>query len=154
MFDFEEMPIHWVNRLSALSRRELGQRFKAAGHYVSPEEWAILLLLWRQDCQSPGNMSTRTVRDPTTMTRLIDTMVRKDLVKRRADNSDRRRSLVCLTILGQGLEPVLIAIAGPMIELSLAGVSRQDAATTLKVLRKMAENLQMATKKGNSNEQI
>ncbi|MEE9428368.1 MAG: MarR family transcriptional regulator [Paracoccaceae bacterium] len=147
MFDFEKIPIHWVNRLSVLSRRELGQRFKTAGYNISPEEWAILLLLWREDCQSPGIMSARTVRDPTTMTRLIDTMVRKDLVKRRADKSDRRRSFVCLTTNGQGLEPVLIAIAGPMIEISLTGVSQQEAATTLKVLRKMAENLQLATKK-------
>lgn len=148
MLNFETLPLYWVNRLSAMSRRELGLRFKAAGHDVSPEEWAILLLLWREDSQNPGEMSARTVRDPTTMTRLIDGMVRKGFVERRADTSDRRRSNICLTQMGRGLEPALIGLAKPMIEVGMAGISEEDLKTTVQVLTKMVANMG-ATGKGN-----
>ncbi len=148
MLNFETLPLYWVNRLSAMSRRELGLRFKAAGHDVSPEEWAILLLLWREDSQNPGEMSARTVRDPTTMTRLIDGMVRKGFVERRADTSDRRRSNICLTQMGRGLEPALISLAKPMIEAGMAGISEEDLKTTVQVLAKMVANMG-ATRKGN-----
>lgn len=141
MLDFESLPLYWVNRLSALARRELKRQFRSAGHDVSPEEWAILLLLWRKDAQYPGEMSARTVRDPTTMTRLIDTMVRKGFVKRRADSKDRRRSMICLQAKGRALEPVLIALANPMIERSLKGIAGGDIATTLQVLQQMEKNL-------------
>lgn len=147
MIDFESLPLYWVNRLSALSRRELGQRFKAGGHDISPEEWAILVLLWRKDGQNPGEMSARTVRDPTTMTRLIDAMVRKGIVDRRADTDDRRRSNICLTNKGRELEPTLIALAAPMINAAMAGISQNDAETTVRVLSKMVANM-AATREG------
>ena len=146
MNEFETLPIYWVNRLSAMTRRELGQRFKANGFDISPEEWAILLLLWQKDGQYPGQMAARTVRDPTTMTRLIDTMVRKDLVFRKADEQDRRRSKVCLTPVGQGLQSDLTGLAMPMIETAMAGISEQDAETVLKVLQQMVENLNAGQK--------
>ena len=123
------------------THRELGQRFKVAGFDISPEEWAILLLLWREDGQFPGQMAARTVRDPTTMTRLVDTMVRKKLVYRQADEVDRRRSKVCLTQLGQGLQPKLTGLAAPMIETAMAGISQQDVEQVLRVLQQMVENL-------------
>ena len=139
--NFEKIPLYWVNRLSALSRRELAGRFRAAGHDISAEEWAILLLLWREDGQSPGAMSQRTVRDPTTMTRLIDGMVRKGLVTRQADRQDRRRSLIHLSPRGQALERDLVDLARPMIERATEGISAVDLGVAVDVLARMVANL-------------
>lgn len=146
--NFETIPLYWVNRLSALSRMELGRRFRSADLNVSPEEWAILMLLWRQDGQSPGDMAARTVRDPTTMTRLIDGMVRKGFVHRTVDAGDRRRSNIHLTEQGRALEKQLIAVAKPMIKTALKGVSQADADTTIRVLSQMVENIASNNRKG------
>lgn len=143
--DFETVPFHWVNRLGAQVRRELALRFKSAGHNVSPEEWAILLLLWKKDGQNPSHMSARTVRDPTTMTRLIDSMVRKGFVTRKMDENDRRRSGIWLTPIGIGLEPILVALAKPLIKQGTAGIDPKDMQITLGVLAKMVENLSSET---------
>ncbi|MGR3291768.1 MAG: MarR family winged helix-turn-helix transcriptional regulator [Paracoccaceae bacterium] len=149
MIQFEKIAIYWVNRLSALTRRDLGQRFKAAGYDISPEEWAILLLLWQMDEQSPGEMSARTVRDPTTMTRLVDGMVRKAIVVRRTDKDDRRRSLICLTKRGHELQPILTGLAAPMLELCMDGITPHDAEITVNVLTRMVTNIsQHHRKKG------
>jgi len=101
----------------------------------------VLLLLWREDRQAPGKMAERTVRDATTMTRLIDGMVKKRMVVRCPDASDRRRLLICLTEKGRGLQPILVELARPLIEQSMAGISAEDAATTQRVLAKMMQNI-------------
>ena len=139
--NYRTVPLYWVNHLSALSRRELAQRFRVEGYNISPEEWALLLMLWDQDGQNPGEMSARTVRDPTTMTRLIDTMVTKGLVERVQDTNDRRRSKICLTTQGQSLQPALLGIALPMIKQALSGISQADLDTTVAVLAQIVENL-------------
>ncbi|MFV2038111.1 MAG: MarR family winged helix-turn-helix transcriptional regulator [Paracoccaceae bacterium] len=141
MFDFENLPLYWANRLSALARRELAMRFRAAGHDVSAEEWAILMLLWREDGQNPGEMSARTVRDPTTMTRLVDSMVRKGVVTRQADENDRRRSRICLTQMGRELQAILVPLAMPMINDAMRGISQADGEVAVRVLSRMTQNL-------------
>lgn len=76
--DYTDLPFYWINRLSFLSRKELSQRFDDAGHSISPEEWALLLVLWRKGSQAPSALSEEIIKDRTTVTRLIDGLVKKD----------------------------------------------------------------------------
>jgi len=140
-FDFSQVPHYWVNRLGFLIRKQLQDRFRAAGFDITPEEWAVLLHLWRQDGLTPGDLAASTVRDPTTMTRLLDAMVRKDLVARRPDIDDRRKSHICLTENARALQPALLAVAKRLIAHSLSGVAPADLDVTLGVLRQMTENM-------------
>jgi len=141
MFDPDPIPLYWVNRLSFLARRELADRFRAAGHRISPEEWAVLVMLWQQDGQGPGDISARSLRDATTVTRLVDGMVRKGLVERREGRRDRRRSEIWLTDQGRQLADVLPPIAGPLIAQAMQGLSQEETELALKVLQRMVENL-------------
>lgn len=144
MFDYETVPLHWVNRLGFLTRKELGNRFRAAGVDVSPEEWAVLLILWQKGAQTPGALADVTFRDRTTITRLIDGMVAKEFVVRGADPNDRRRSLVDVSDAGRGLKAQLVPIARVFIAEALDGVAPKDVEATLRTLRKMTLNLQPA----------
>lgn len=137
----ETIPHHWINRLSFLTRKELTERFRAQGYVISPEEWAVLLLLWQRDGRTPGDMAQVTIRDRTTMTRLIDGMVRKDIVARRAGEEDRRQSFVFLTDHGSALQAALTPIAKVMIDDSLVGVSATEARQVVSVLARMTDNL-------------
>lgn len=141
MFNYEEIPLHWVNRLSFVNRKELSNMFRDAGHKISPEEWAILLVLWGKGPQSPSTLADVTVKDRTTVTRLIDTMVRKDLVTRTEDANDRRRSVVSLTAHGTGLKADLVPIAQRLITQSMANISAEDIAVTMRTLQAMTTNL-------------
>lgn len=141
MRNYESITHHWVNRLSFISRRSLAEGFRAAGHRITAEEWAVLLLLWKCDGRTPGDIAGLTVRDKTTVTRLIDGMVKKTIVTRLEDPKDRRRSRIHLTAQGQDLRGQLVPIAQTMIERSHAGLSAGDVETTVRVLRTMAQNL-------------
>ena len=83
------LPHHWINRRSLLIRKDLQGRFRAAGHVVTAEEWAVLLFLWQTNGRSPGTLAAMTMRDPTTMTRLLDNIEPKEMIARQADPVDR-----------------------------------------------------------------
>jgi DNA-binding MarR family transcriptional regulator len=141
MMDFENISLHWVNRLGFLVRRELAERFKAEGHNVGPEEWAILLLLWRKDGLAPSVIADATIRDRTTVTRFLDAMEGKGLLVRKTNPSDRRRSQVELTGNGRALEAVLVPIAQALIEKTHAGLTEEEQQVLVTLLRKMTLNL-------------
>ena len=141
MFDHETITLHWAQRLSVLVRKALTERFAAAGLEVTTEEWAILLILWRDGPQSPGVIASRTFRDRTTVTRLVDGMVRKDLVTRAEDPADRRRSVLLLTDRGTAIRADLMPIAQTLIAEAQMGIPADDIATTLRTLRAMTRNL-------------
>lgn len=141
MMNFEDIPLHWVNRLSFLTRRELGQKFALAGHKISAEEWAVLLMLWQEDGRLPSALAAQTFRDRTTVTRLLDGMEKKLLVRRQIDAQDRRKMRVFLTDMGRGLEAVLKPIAQELIADAQQGLTPDEVAQLTLLLRKMTENL-------------
>ena len=141
MIDYEKIPLHWVNRLSFLTRKTLSQGFEEEGLIVSAEEWAILLILWSKGEQTPSALAEVTFRDRTTITRLIDQMVKKQFVVREHDEKDRRRVLIKASDKGQALKDELIPIAKSMIATATSGISPQDIETTVKTLSQMTNNL-------------
>lgn len=141
MFDYEDIPIHWVNRLSFLVRKELAQIFTANSHAISPEEWAIMLVLWKKGPQLPSDLAELTLRDRTTITRLIDKMESKGMVARIADAADGRRLRIVATAEGKKLKDELVPLASGLISKSTNGISQSDLETTLKTLQQMTQNL-------------
>ncbi|MEP2947357.1 MAG: MarR family transcriptional regulator [Lentilitoribacter sp.] len=141
MIDYEKIPLHWVNRLSFLTRKTLSQGFEEEGLFVSAEEWAILLILWSKGEQTPTALADVTFRDRTTITRLIDQMVKKQFVVREHDEKDRRRVLIKASGKGQALKDELVPIAKSMIATATSGISPQDIETTVKTLNQMTNNL-------------
>jgi len=132
---------YWINRLGFVLRRDLQDRFRADGIKMGAEEWAVLLLLWQEDGQTPGALARRSVKDQTTLTRLLDGMELKGLIVREHDKEDRRRVRVNLTAEGQGMQATLVPIAAGLIEQSQRGISVDDLQTTRRVLREMTENM-------------
>lgn len=145
MFKHEDIVFHWINRLAFLSRSELAARFRAAGHAISGEEWALLLMLWAKGPRTPSELAQETVKDRTTVTRLIDAMVRKGLVTRSEDLADRRRSIITLSRHGEDLKHRLIPIAQAFIAEAVADVPAGELETTRRTLRKITETLTART---------
>ncbi len=141
-FNFETLPHSWINRLGFLLRKDLQVRFRAAGFAISAEEWAVLLLLWQRDGRKPSDLADLTVRDRTTMTRLLDGLERKGIITRQTDQKDRRRISVTLSEAGRDLRGALMPVAKGLIEQSLYGIGVTEMETTLSVLRRMMENMQ------------
>jgi DNA-binding MarR family transcriptional regulator len=140
-FDLNNSLGFLLNRVAYLSRQAAQDVFRAGGHPVTAEEWVLLNRLWEQDGQRPSDLADSMIRDRTTVTRLLDGMVRKGLVRRKSDPKDRRVVCAWLTAKGRGLQHELVPLALHLIQTALAGVPLADIEATRRTLLKARENL-------------
>ncbi len=134
-------PHYWVNHLGFLIRKQLVQAFQRHGHKVSAEEWAVLLILQSNDGLTASQLSDQTLRDKTTISRLIDKMEAKDLLQRIKDVDDRRVLRLHLSRHGRETFEQLAPLAQALIARSVEMIDPDALATTVLTLSRMAENL-------------
>ncbi|PJE33653.1 putative HTH-type transcriptional regulator YusO [Pseudooceanicola marinus] len=144
---YENFIQYWVNHLGFQLRKELEETFAAAGKKVTSEEWALLLILDQHEQLSPRDLSRLTLRDPTTVSRLVDRLESKDLVERIRTRRDRRVVDVVMTPAGRSIFADLSKAAETVIDTSMRGIGPEDVAQALRVLKKMSENLSAPERK-------
>lgn len=125
---------------TALSRR-LQKNLRGAGLDITSEQWSILYALWEEEGLTQQELAQRTFREKTAITRLIDNLVRSDLVIRVADKGDRRTNLIYLTKVGRQLKTVCMEQANQTLHEALAGVDTPHIHIAKDTLKKVYENL-------------
>lgn len=71
---------------------------------LSETQWRVLRVLWEFRRCKASELSEKTLIPPPSMVGLIDRMIKKGLVERDGDPSDRRVSTIQLTEYGRSLE--------------------------------------------------
>jgi MarR family transcriptional regulator, organic hydroperoxide resistance regulator len=117
------------------------KEFLGHGLELTPEQWIVLVQLWQKDGQSQSALSAQTLRDKPTMSRILDTMEKSDLVARVVDERDARSRLVKLTKIGKSLQAKLVPVAKQLVARLERGIPEQDLETTHRTLGRMLENL-------------
>ena len=79
-------------------------------------------------------------RDKTSITRLIDSLEKKNIVVRVPDRSDRRNKLIYLTKKGRDLEQGLGQVAVNVMEKALSGLTDEHIETSMITLKKIIKN--------------
>jgi DNA-binding MarR family transcriptional regulator len=117
------------------------KEFLGHGLELTPEQWVVLVRLWEKDGQSQSALSESTLRDRPTMSRILDTMEKSELVERSVDPQDARSRLVKLTRTGKSLQPKLVPIAKKLVQRLEAGIPERDLEITHRTLARMLANL-------------
>jgi MarR family transcriptional regulator, organic hydroperoxide resistance regulator len=117
------------------------KEFLGHGLELTPEQWIVLVQLWQKDGQSQSALSAQTLRDKPTMSRILDTMEKSDLVARVVDEQDARSRLVKLTKTGRSLQAKLVPVAKQLVARLEQGIAERDLETTHRTLARMLENL-------------
>ena len=111
--DLDVEPMQVLSRISRLARHlDIARRGAFADHGLESWEFDVLSALRRQGPPfqlTPGALLRATLVTSGTMTNRVDRLVRKGLVRREPDPSDKRGVLVTLT--EQGREQVDAALA-------------------------------------------
>lgn len=142
MLDPEKLVPHWVNRLAFQLRSRVQASFNANGIDLSPEEWGLLLVLWSKGPLPMNALAQATVKDRTTVTRLVDRLVGKGLLERGNAEGDRRVVTVGVSEEGARRREEIAGAVLPVIGEASAGISERELAGALRVLRRMAANLE------------
>ena len=86
-------------QVEALLRRRLMKALSQ--ERVSPEQWLLLEALRTDDGQTQRELAGATWRELPSVTKLVDALVERGWVERRADGNDRRRTRAWLTDAGR-----------------------------------------------------
>ncbi|MBN2646051.1 MAG: winged helix-turn-helix transcriptional regulator [Desulfuromonadaceae bacterium] len=108
-FDIESS----VGFLLAKAHQRLYARFRdrLAPHAITPQQFALLAFLWKQDGLSQTELCEKTDIDRTTLSGLIDRLDKQGRVTRVPHPTDRRACLVTLTPAGRDLEAQVVPLA-------------------------------------------
>jgi len=117
------------------------KEFLGHGLELTPEQWIVLVQLWRKDGQSQSALSELTLRDRPTMSRILDTMEKFGLVERSVDAQDARSRLVKLTRNGKSLQAKLVPVAKKIVLRLERDIPEPDLEVTQRTLTRMLQNL-------------
>ncbi|MBP1764038.1 MAG: MarR family transcriptional regulator [Firmicutes bacterium] len=109
---------------------------------ITREQWAIIGRLFDQDGISQKDLSEQTLKDQAAVTRILDGMESKGLVKRHINQSDRRSFLVYLTDSGKELREQVVPIAVSVLKEATEGLTENEVHTLKKLLRKVVSNVE------------
>lgn len=115
-----------------------------AKHGLKAGYWYYLRTLWIEDGLSQKMLSERTNVAENTTVAMINAMVKDGLVERKRDAQDRRKARIVLTDYGKSLEAELMHYAIEINGIAATGVSEEELATCLSVLRCVSDNLSSA----------
>ena len=96
----EDAPAYIIYRLSRLLRHNLRKILTTNGLDISPEQYFILYKLFLKDGVSQADLADAAFGDFPNMTRILDGLEKKKLIRRQKDPKDRRRYLIRLTEKG------------------------------------------------------
>jgi MarR family transcriptional regulator, organic hydroperoxide resistance regulator len=106
---------------------------------LSPSEINVLANLADLRDRSVGELALDTATKPTTLTSVLDRLVRRGYVTRELDPSDRRSFRVSLTGDGRGVADAVRAAVHDLERTALAAISDTDLAGFLAVTRSLTE---------------
>ena len=92
-----------IDRTMKIIRSTYTETFKRIGADITTEQWVILDALYHEDSQSLTGLSEGIYKNVATVSRIIDLMTKKGLVKKIRTSSDKRRYSIALTAKGQKL---------------------------------------------------
>jgi len=108
---------------------------------ISPSHGDILGAFFASKELRMTELSEIINKDKSTVTALVDKLIRLGYVKQIPDTNDSRIRLVRLTKKGEALQPVICDIGDKMRAKAYKGMSKNEQKTLIKLLVKLYENL-------------
>ena len=128
-------------RTAFVMRQSLQRELALHEPRLSPAELAILHMLSMADGQRVGDLADAALRDRTTLPRIADRMVDKDLIERRPDPDDRRAVRLWITATGRKLHRRLLPIRHALVERATGHLADNERQVVIRALVSVRERL-------------
>lgn len=135
----ERQPTYWLKRCYHALRRTVDQGLREYGLTLSQRE--VLLTLYEDGPLDQGGLRERLGLEQSSVSRLVDGLVKRGLVEIRTGETDRRLRVAVLTETGKRLllqTPGASALGGTVMT---QGLTHQERAELVRLLQLCTENL-------------
>ncbi len=132
----------YVNILNSRIKKCFFDRLQENGINITPEQYLVMDILWENQSLSQQNIADVIQKDKNSVTKIIDSLEKKNFVSRVVDKKDRRINRIELTKEGKALEKNTTEVAIKFMNDTIAGIDNQDLNTFVDVMRKLKGNLE------------
>lgn len=137
----DENTIILAGKLTHMISLHITRLFREKGYPVTVEQFTVLTVLWYSNGIPQKRIAESLNRDKTSITRIIDNMIKENLVVRIPSEKDKRIKLIYLTHKGKTLQSELVASSGKVYMQAMERLRKSELDTTNKALTKMIQNL-------------
>ena len=130
-----------INSAHRAMTKRFVQNAMQSGLDISLDQWMVLGPIWQLESASQKELGEITLKDKTSITRLVDMLEKKNLVVRVEDQIDHRIKRVILTNAGKQLFFDVLPIMEKTREEVRKDISDQDIETFKNVLSSIIVNL-------------
>ncbi len=141
MIDIDKSLMPWIGKSMKVIDYFIMDRFSENGIGLTKVQMILLKRLKEMNGESQHNLAFLTNRDKASLTRLLTTMEKKNLVARIPSVSDQRINRIYITSYGEKILKQAKPVVKEMIEEMQAGISEEDRTLTIKVLKKLMNNI-------------
>jgi len=148
--NLEELVAILNAKLSAAVNKELNRKFKSVGLDITTEQWTILSCLAENESENSKNLmtqqmlSTYTGKDKASITRLLDSLEKNNLIIRKGDKKDRRVKIIHLTEAANKIKKLTEKIISDTVQMAVQDITTSDLVTTRNTLLKILENFSIS----------
>jgi len=129
-------------RCAIAFRNELNKEFfKEFREELTTDYWFILSALWEEDNISHNILAERVSRDKASLSRTLDIMEQKGLIKRLSVDEDKRGSKIALTRKSYEIRDKATAMAINFTQNEFSGLSPIEVKELVRMLNQVFNNL-------------
>jgi DNA-binding MarR family transcriptional regulator len=147
----ENLMMPWIGKTMKHIDLYIATKMAEHGMNLTRQQVILLKILFHDGPLPQHDLAFLTDRDKTSLTRLLSTMEKKNLVARITSPEDKRVNMVHLTKNGEKVlnetAPVLLEVIMHMQE----GITEDEQKTVIGVMRKIQENIEKHLDSCNSN---
>ncbi len=130
-----------INMTALLLKREFNSAIKNNNIDVTPEQWAILNRLNEKSGLTQKEVAKLTFKDNANITRIVDKLENKGMVRRQSDANDRRTWKIAITKKGVEVRDLIEPLAIAILEKATKDLSRKEVELFNQTSKKIIENL-------------
>lgn len=141
MFDVNNEVIPWIGKTAKMLDYYHSRVLQQNGFDLTKGQWVLLKILSKRNGISQNEVACITERNKTSLTRLVNTMEKKNLIARIPSAEDKRINLIYVTIHGKKiLDDTQDIVRDLFIELN-EGLTSKEISTVINALRKIQNNI-------------
>lgn len=131
-----------VNILNSRIKKCFFDKLQENGINITPEQYLVMDILWEKSSISQQNIADIIQKDKNSVTKIIDSLEKMNLVIRVVDKNDRRINKIELTDEGFALEKITTEVAINFMNDVVKNIDTKDLDTFVNVMRQIKNNLE------------
>jgi DNA-binding MarR family transcriptional regulator len=125
-------------------KQSLQKRFAEKGFDITVDQWVILHELYVHGTQNQVDLCALVFKDAPTVTRMIELLVKKEMIMREPCREDRRKFRISLSKRGKTLVQQLLPEVVEFRKYGWNGLTQNDITHLKRITQKIFDNLEYA----------